>query len=460
MKTILFIISEFPPINVAGVYRPIRFMNACVESGYKVVVVTFEHNENLGWPIDKLDENIINLINKEVVIHRVPIKNISLMERNKFLKFWNTYFFVTDKYARAWKRNLFKQLPVIVQKYKPCYIVTSVPPFSIANLVRQIAKKYRIPFILDLRDAWSQWTNSPNGSYFHYIKKLHLEKIVFKSASAIISVTPQLIDVLKRTQPSIDKNKFFNIFNSFKVSDIDYDLLVAYSTKAQNKTINIGYTGSFYFDFQAWNKRNKPKYRKKILHNLHYYPIKEDWLYRTPYYFLKTIKYLIEKDKNFEKQIVFHYVGSEGATLNAIIDQLNLKISIVDYGYCNQKEVASLQSGFDLLLATSEKVIDNDHYCLPSKLFSYIQSNKPIIGFVTNGIQKDFIEKSGAGLTFNPDNLEESANGLMQLFNKGYTNNLNREYLNLFSNQSTNAKFIQVLENAIRKDNNKTFHCQ
>ncbi len=452
MKTILFIIAEFPPYNCAGVYRPLRFMNACVEKGYRVVVITFEHNENLVWPKEKLDEKTIHLVNKDVIIHRVPLTNISLLERNKFWKFVNTYFFVTDKFARAWKNHLFNELPIIIKQYQPCQIVTSIPPFSIANLVKKISAKFQIPFILDQRDAWSQLCISPNGTYFHYLKKLHLEKTVFESASAILSVTPQLIEVLKRTQPSIDKKKFYNIFNSFKVNDFNYHSMIEFLPSPQYEKINIGYVGTFYFDKQAWDKKNTPWYKKKLTHNLHYFPIKEDWLYRTPYYFLKTIQNLIERDKTFEKKIVFHYVGSDGATVNALVKELQLNISIVNHGYCTQQEVNSLQSSFDLLLATSEKVIDNDHYCLPSKLFSYIQSNKPIIGFVTNGIQKEFIEKSGAGLTFNPDNINESANKLEQLFKEGFRSSLNKEYLNLFSNQSTNAQFIQILENSIQKN--------
>ncbi len=446
MRTIFFILAEFPPINSAGVYRPIRFVNACAEKGYRVVVITFLHDENLVWPSNKLDNNIISLLNKKVIIERIPLSNISLMERNKWLKFFNTYFFVTDKFASAWKKNILQAFPSLIKKYNPSQIVTSVPPFSIANLVKEIAVKNKIPFILDLRDAWSQLAMSPNGTYLHYLKKWHVEKVVFKNASAIISVTPQLINVLKNTQPSINNNKFYNIFNSFNVNNLNYDIATEFLIKQKDEKIHIGYIGTFYFDMETWQNNRKPWYRKRLTKNFHFYPIKEDWLFRTPYYFFRILNKLIESRVILEDSIIFHYIGCDGAIVHELAKKVKLNISIVDYGYCTQKKVSVLQNTFDLLLATSEKVIGKNHYCLPSKLFRYLETNKPIIGFVTNGIQKEFIEKSRAGLTFNPEKEEESANKLEQLFKAGFKSNLNMDYLTEFSNQFTNAQFISILE--------------
>lgn len=451
MKTVFFIVAEFPPLNSAGVYRPIRFMNACAEKGYRVVVITFLHDANLEWPKEKLDDSVINLVNKEIIIERIPISSISSMVRNKFIKFINTYFFVTDKYARAWRKNLMDTFPSLIEKYKPSQIVTTVPPFSIANLVKEVSVKYKIPFILDLRDAWSQLAISHNATYLHYLKKWKLEKTIFKKATAIISVTPQLVNVLKYSQPSISKKNFYNIFNSFRVNELYYEVPTKFLPPPKNEKIHIGYVGTFYFDIISWQNSRKPWYRKRVMKNFHYSPIKEDWLYRTPYYFFRVLKKLIDQEIISKERIEFHYVGSDGALVYQLAEKLNLDISIVNHGYCTQQKVKTLQNSFDLLLATAEKVIDSDHYCLPSKLFSYLQTNKPIIGFVTNGIQKDFIEKSMAGLTFNPDNEEESANKLEQLFNEGFTSFLNKDYLATFSNEFTNAQFIEVLESSFQQ---------
>lgn len=447
MQTILFILIEFPPLNTAGVFRPIRFINGCAEAGYRVVVISPELDATFNWPENRLDEKLNDLVNKDVILHRIPMGDLKKLESTRLFNFYYTYFNVTDKFAMAWEKNMFSEMPDIIKKYDPYCMVVSLPPFSMGKLLGKISVKYNIPFILDLRDAWAQLAMTPNATYLHYLKKVRLERKVFKQASAVISVTPQLVNVLKKTQPSVEAGKFRNIYNSFKTGDVDIDAPVHLDPIDNRKEINIGYIGAFYFDIKVYQNSKKKWWQKKPHHNFFYSPVKEDWLYRSPYYFLRSLGIILKKQPEWKNKIIFHHIGETPSWVYDMISDINADIRFVSHGYLSQSKVQETMKSFDLLLATSEKVLNDDHYCLPSKLFTYLQSNKPVVGFVTDGIQKEFIERSGAGKTFNPDKVDESASLLEELLKSGITLKLDAEYLEQFTNKYTNAQFIEILSN-------------
>jgi len=99
-----------------------------------------------------------------------------------------------------------------------------------------------------------------------------------------------------------------------------------------------------------------------------------------------------------------------------------------------------------LLLATSELVEGAEHYCLPSKLFTYIQSQKPILGFVTDGIQKEFILKSNIGSVINPRALDTLEDDFKNVIMEGFSNKIDLVYLSNFDNERLSAEFRNVIE--------------
>ena len=173
---------------------------------------------------------------------------------------------------------------------------------------------------------------------------------------------------------------------------------------------------------------------------------------RSPFYFLQTMKRVIAKHPEWKGKISFHHVGETPFWVSEMLNEIDPGISFTSHGYLNQGKVAEAMAGFDLLLATSEKVLNDEHYCLPSKLFTYLQSGKPVIGFVTKGIQKDFIERSGGGMTFDPDDTEGSALHLEEILVSGINMKLNREYLEQFNSKYTNAQFLEIVKSVSTSD--------
>lgn len=441
---VLFIVMEFPPLNVAGVYRPIRIINGLIKYGIKPIVITFEIDENFKKNHHLLDFDLLKLVDPEVEIIRIPIPEIAELFKTKLSKFINIYFNSTDNYYKAWKKNLFKEIPKIVDKYKPRAIITTCPPFSAAILGKDLSKKYALPLVLDMRDAWAEWAIVPLGSYFHYLHRKNVERKVFKQASSIISVTPQLLNKFKMAHPSIDENKFHLIFNTATTDKYSTKNIVLKPIQ-QKEIIKIGYSGSFYYNEQARNSIFTPWWKKKGHHMFQYVAVKEDWLYRSPYFFLQALSKLFQKRPDWVGKIEFHYNGEISDWLLKMIDEAGLRESVKLNGFLNKKQVEENENDYDLLLTTSEKVIGSEHFCLPSKLFSYLLTAKPILGFVTSGIQKEFLQNCGIGICLDPDNTQESINKLEQLIQNGFSGKINEEYLLKYSNNSANELFFKIL---------------
>ncbi len=393
----------------------------------------------------------MNLIDPEIKIIRIPLDDVSSFTSSKVKKIKNVYFNTSDNFLKAWRKNFFAEIPGIINEYNPKVVITTCPPYSSATLGAEVSKKYNIPLILDMRDAWSKLSMGPVGSYFHYWFKKKAEYSAFKQASAIITVTPQLKDVFIKTHPSIPKEKFHLIYNASNYP-IPQNRNLSFTPKVDHGVINIGYTGYFYYDPKFRDLVFQPWYKKRGHRMLQYTPIKEDWLYRSPFYFFKTLSDLFLLNPELKNRIRFHHIGQTPDWIHKMIDQFDLKNNVVLHGYQSQQKVLELESQFDFLLSTSEKVIGNDHYCLPSKLFTYLVSNKPVLGFVTKGIQKDFLIKSGMGIVLDPDHSKENACLLNELFATGFSSNINSEYLQEFSFEKSTSKLIDIVEKTAKSN--------
>jgi glycosyltransferase involved in cell wall biosynthesis len=445
---VLFIVMEFVPLNLGGVFRPLRFVNGLEKNNIHPVIVTFQDNAHLRKVQSRFDYKLLEKLDKNIRVYRVPLADMDKYQKTRIARIKNIYFNATDNYLKAWKENLFQQLPEIIKKHRPKAVFVTCPPFSGAELGMYISKKFKIPLILDMRDAWSKLSMGPLGSYLHYAYKRNMEHEVFKQASAIISVTPQLLNVFRQTHADISPDKFHLIYNGFDF-ELPESLSVQSGKISEKGTIHIGYIGSFYYFPWEREMMLKPWWKKKGHRMLQYTPVKEDWLYRSPYFLLRSLANLFAKRPEFRTRIFFHHVGDTPEWLPSMADELGVKNNIVLHGFQTHAETLKLQSSFDLLLATSEKVIGNDHYCLPSKLFTYLGSGKPLLGFVTRGIQHDFILQSGLGVICDPDKEDDAVNIIDKIITEGYTKDLNISYLRQFDNSRAISGLKALIEQTV-----------
>jgi glycosyltransferase involved in cell wall biosynthesis len=447
--TALFLLMEFAPVNTTGNFRSVKFIKYLPQLGVDPVVITFRAEEGAKFFNARIDTSLLHDIPSGVTVHRVHCEDGHQYFSSHWRSFLTIYFSVKDTFARRWSKYLFPKLDEIIRTYRPSILFTSLPPFSSGGMAVQISKRFQLPLIVDMRDLYVRWGTVPFASRVHYWLTLLEERRIFSRATAVIGVTPQLIDIFRSTHPEIEPSKFHFISNGF---DLDQVSIPDFSFKPNKERIIIGYVGSFYYKPVDRERIFRPWWKKSGHRMLEYVPVKEDWLYRSPYFFLKTIVKLFSIYPILRNSIQIEFVGHEPVWLREMIKTFDLESCVKMHGFVSHEKALEIQDGFDLILATSEKVEGMEHHSLPSKIFDYIGKSKPILGFVTEGIQKEFILKSGIGIICDPDDIDGSIDTISQLLKKGRMFNVNNDYLDGFRRKNLTGKLAAIFATSTKMD--------
>ncbi len=409
---ILFVAFEFPPLNGGGIQRSLKFVKYLSAFGINPIVITVKEEDGpLVMKGHANDHSMDNDIPPGTVIERVHCKTQSA-PHNKFQKWARIYFSVTEVFKNTWKPALQEQLPRIIKEYKPQAVYISLPPFAMAPLWLDMMKGYNLPMIVDFRDAWTQWCLAPNGTYFHYLKKLSYEREIINHATKLVCTSNETRLDMLRVHPSVNADKFSVITNGYD-GVLEWDQLK--DIPHQGK-IRIGYVGSFYYSPEA-RKQIFTAWWKKPLHRmLNYVPRKEDWSYRSPYFFLKTISQLLLHEPGWKDRIEIHFAGNKPAWLEAQITDFGLQDLCTHHGYLDHDSALAFQKKCDALLITSSRVIGGKDYSIAGKTFEYFTLGRPILAFVCDGAQKNILTETGMSLLCDPDNIESSVTALHNFF--------------------------------------------
>jgi glycosyltransferase involved in cell wall biosynthesis len=443
---VLFLLMEFAPVNTTGNFRHLKFVKYLGQYAIQPIVVTFIEEEGSRFFDAKIDQELLQQLPADTIIYRIHCRDRRKFFVQKVADFLTIYFSIKDSLAARWKPYLFKELGGIISKHQPKAIVTSLPPFSSGLLAQEVSKKYGLPLVLDMRDLWALFGSGPSPSYIHYSLMIREERKIFKDAAAIICVTPQMISAITKAHTSLDKRKIHLIPNGF---DKELEQLEDIYLAGGKQKVVIGYVGAFYYNPASRNNVFKPWWRKSGLKMLEYVPVVQDWLYRSPYFFFKAMNRLFEKYPAFKSIIQIEFVGKKPEWLDDMVTEFDLEKNIVSHGFVPYKTSLKLQENFDLMLATSEKFSGGEHYCLPSKVFDYVIQGKPVLGFVTDGIQKEFLEKSGLAVICNPDDLEDAVEKIYQLLTAGQVFKPNYAYLSGFKRTTLTSQLARLLRDIV-----------
>ncbi len=144
--------------------------------------------------------DMMNILGKEIreSTDMIHVKSGKIPPPSRLRKFLSIYFTIHGNETKYWKNGFYEAVEAAVKKFSPRAIFATVPPFSILPLATEVAKKYKLPLILDFRDAWSQWRTVPYGTIFHYWKTLQMERKYLREANAIITTSEQTLDDFKK----------------------------------------------------------------------------------------------------------------------------------------------------------------------------------------------------------------------------------------------------------------------
>ncbi len=445
MKNVLFIAYEFPPLNSGGVHRSLAFVKYLKQFGINPVVITLSQR-SYGYVFENpvVDETLGKDVLSTIDIFEIDSDNIISTHRSRIQSFFGIYFSIMGREAGGWKTNFKNKIDNIVKEFQPQAVFVTVPPFSILELAAWVSKKFRLPLITDFRDAWSQWRLIPYGSYLHYKLALKAEKKYLKYADAVIATSNQTLVDFKQLHPGLEEDKFHLITNGF---DDEIDNWTVILPKKDNYT--IGYVGSFYYEPKASNLMFIPWWKKKFHRKLQYIPKKQDWLYRSPYFFLKSVRKLFDEHEEYKEILKIRFAGKKNNWLESMIEDFKLEQNVELIGVLSHSSSLAFQQSCDSLLITSSKLIGGSDYSIAGKTFEYFKLQKPIISFVCDGAQKDILEKSGLALICDPDNTEVSSNNIKNLFEHKIHLKPNNDFLRGLSRHKLTKQLARIINDVI-----------
>lgn len=413
---VLFVAFEFPPLGGAGVQRSIQFTKYL--PGYDIVpiVVTTDLSSFRRVMDNPIDETLLNDLDPNLIVERIPCQIPWVKAPGRLASWARLFFSVVDPLARYWRPRLDVQIPHLISKYQPAAIYVSIPPFSMGRLWTTIGKSYGLPVVLDFRDAWSQFCIGPYMSWFHYRLALREEGVCLRAASRVVCTSEQTRSELLRLHPNVPAHKITTITNGY-----DSELGNATSPHSDNSSGSsfvIGYVGGFYYTPDTRQSMLWPWWKKRSHRKLQYAPRREDWLYRSPYFFFRAVRLVLDAKPELRRRLRIQFVGDKPSWVDAQVDEYGLRDIVEFRGRLPRNEALAFQHGCDSLLITSSKVIGGRDYSIAGKTFEYFASGRPILGFVTEGAQRDILEQSGVAVVCDPDNAEDAAQKIQDLIDR------------------------------------------
>lgn len=435
----LLISLEFAPVQTTGAFRPIAAAKYLPEFGVTPVVLTIDADcaSNI-WHALKNDALFEGLPADLEVLRMKPAREVRRMgPRRRVLQRLTT---LSDGYYKLFRASLADSLKNSPDLSDVEAVIVTVPPFGAAKLGVEASRMLSVPLILDARDAWTQSDSGmPAPSYLHYTAQRRSEFETFSRCSAFMTVTERLRLLFARDHVGFPEDRQFVVANGFEGNWLDSSELVLQPSEGR---FDVAYVGNFY------GGGSRRPFRDRLIrpHLWFAYSVPgDDWSYRGPQHFFAAWRALYRSDPKLASSIRFHHIGSTPTSLMPLAAEYGLDGFCKAWGVVPRQKVNDILQSMHAMLATSMKRPDGGDFCLASKTFDYVLAHKPVLAFVCDGSQRDFLERAGIAVVCDPDDVAGSAETLRKVVTEGVSLRLNADYVNQFHRREAARRMADVI---------------
>jgi glycosyltransferase involved in cell wall biosynthesis len=424
-RKVLVIAYYFPPMGLSGVQRTAKFVKYLPKYGWKPTVLTvsptgyyavdttlLKEVEESGAEIVRASSLDPNRLFKSQGVVKMP------SERNrKILQFGGDTFFIPDTKI-GWKSKALHAARELLKREHFDLIFATAPPQTDFLIGEALKKEFRLPLVLDYRDAWLDYPfkyyPTPLHRYLHY----RLEKRVLKVADRIIVTVRRVKESILQHYLSLDYHDVVIIPQGYDPEDFHVRIV---PKQAARRKMRVTHAGTFYAD------RN-PSVLFQALHNL--------------FHDVPQMRGRLELD----------LIGNIREEDQALASKLGLQNDVKFSGYLDHRECTRRLQESDVLWI----VLDND-YQSPGKLYEYLGARKPILGSLGEGHMKQLILESGAGVCVPLKDLSAHEHALRELFAQFEKNQLKtvpEEFAERYNRQVLTGELARHFESLMDIDKN------
>lgn len=405
-------------MGMGGVQRTLKFAKYLLNYNWQPIVLTINPKKYFA-----VDEYLLNeAINSGIIIERTGNGELNLSKivtrvpKEKFRKFRSRIaqmFFIPDTKI-FWKRKALKKIDSIWDKYNGFDLVfATAPPYTDFLIGQEVKWKYKIPLVIDYRDAW---VDSPVLNFYptplHRKANEKLERKVIKDSNIVITTNRRVKEMIIRRYENINYNDV-KIF-SHGYDEEDFEIAKGKKLPLTNK-MRVTYSGSFYT--------------------------------RNPKFYFNAIRNLFDKYPETRGKVEFLFLGIFTKELINLAKQLNIQDSLNLPGYVNHSECVKYLLSSDILFLLVSRG-ENEDAAMPGKVGEYIGSRKNIIACIPEGVTKKLLEKYNA-IRFIPDETPELISDTIfeyfKLWLKNEMPEANEEMVRLYNRKNITGELAKEL---------------
>lgn len=423
---VLFLAFEFAPLAAGGVYRALGLARTLPAFGLELDVVTVREQDYAAWTSAPLDRSLLTPLPAGVRVHRIasgfPSWYWALTRRRAGFRVAQ-YAHWGDPVSLFWRRPLWRCLDELVPARRPDVLLATAPPFGVAVLARQAARRYRLPWIVDLRDAWTRWSLAPFPTLAHYAYARSREAAVLTTANLTVATSHVTRAEWLVDHPTAEPRRLVTIYNGFDRDDpeeiVDQPPPASPTgsppggaggrAAAPSHRRQIAYVGTFYYTPEAHAATFRPVWRRWPHQWLHYRLRRENWLYRSPFFFLRGLRLFADQAPDLAGRLRVTFVGRVPPWLPGMLNDTRTTALVELAGVLPRAQVLQLEREADALLLTGARVEGGRDYSVAGKVFEYFASRRPILALLPDGAMRDLVTESGLGLFADPDDAEAIA---------------------------------------------------
>ena len=423
-KKVLIITYYWPPSGGSGVQRWLKFSKYLRDFNIEPVIYTVD---NPSYPIN--DTSLESEIPLGLEVLKQPIFEpnsfLSIFGNNKkkesagflnpnptllgrFFQYVRANYFIPDA-RKFWIIPSVKFLSNYLKNNKIDAIITTGPPHSMHLVGLALRDKFKIKWISDFRDPWTEI------DYFQQLpltkkanKKHHqLEQEVLEKSDMVIVVGETM------------KKKFLKHNHNIEVLTNGFDSYENSLTIELDSNFSITHVGSMNTD-------------------------------RNPTILWEVLYEISSENIDFKNNLRIKFIGKIDDTVIQDIQVFNPK-NIVRIPYLDHKEVRKYQASSQVLLLSINQV-PNAKGIITGKIFEYLQAKRPILGIgPEDGDAAAILKKTNAGNIVGFNNKVELKSEVLKLYKDFKEERLFVKSINIeqFHRKNITRQLAQVIKKVV-----------
>lgn len=428
MKKALIISYYWPPSGGAGVQRWLKFVKYMRDFGWEPIVYTPENPE---YP--ETDQSLLKDIppNLELLQHpiwepydayrkilgrkkeeKINAAFLTENKKNKTLENLSVWirgnFFIPDA-RKFWIKPSVRYLKHYLKDHPVDMIISTGPPHSMHLIARPLASLFRIPWLADFRDPWTNidFYKDLKLTPFADAKHHRLEKSVLRSADAVTVISETMaIDFMKILPRDYDV-----ITNGYDHGDIDKN-----SQVTVDKKFSIAHIGTLVST-------------------------------RNPVALWEALKELLTEEKELASDLEIKLVGKVDFQVTSSLEAYGLTRFVRRINYMPHNEVVECQRQSQVLLLIINNT-PNAKMILTGKFFEYLAAERPILCLgPEEGDAAKILGETNAGLLSGFDDIQGMKKHIRSYYQKYKTGTLTCKSANIgkYSRKELTRELCAVL---------------